>query len=306
VSPCTKDSGRFGDPNLACHQRVKKTNEPAQVTYFTKTMPSHPTSFVWNASDYNKSSAAQQQWANELIAKLSLRGNERVLDIGCGDGKVTAIIARSVPDGSVVGVDNSEEMIRFARDHFPRDRFPGLSFIQMDARCLAFDEKFDVIFSNAALHWICDHHDVLAGIRNCLLPGGRLLIQMGGKGNAAAVLEIFEETLCDPAWKPYFIDFSFSYGFFSPEEYRQWLAEAGLHPLRVELIRKDMTYQTREEFAGWIRTTWLPYLQRIPENLRPTFISTIVDRYLFRYPADREGIIHIGMVRLEVEAVQEV
>jgi trans-aconitate 2-methyltransferase len=111
-----------------------------------------------------------------------------VLNIGCGDGKVTAIIARSVPDGSVVGIDNSEDVILFARNYVPQDRFPGLSFIRMDTRCLAFDEKFDFIFSNAALHWIRDQRDVLAGIKDCLLFGGRLLIQMGGKGNAAAVL----------------------------------------------------------------------------------------------------------------------
>jgi trans-aconitate methyltransferase len=65
-----------------------------------------------------------------------------------------------------------------------------------------------------------------------------------------------------------------------------------------------MTYPARDEFAGWIRTTWLPYLQRIPENLRMSFINDIVDKYLTRYPADGEGIIHIGMVRLEVEAVK--
>jgi trans-aconitate 2-methyltransferase len=73
-----------------------------------------------------------------------------VLNTGCGDDKVTAIIARSVPDGKVVGVDNSEDMILFARDHVPQVRFPGLSFIHLDARRLAFDEKFDVIFSNTA------------------------------------------------------------------------------------------------------------------------------------------------------------
>ena len=268
------------------------------------TSPLPPVPFTWNATDYNRSSAAQQQWAEELIARLFLRGNERVLDIGCGDGKVTAAIARSVPDGSVVGIDNSADMIQFARDHFPQQQFPGLTFIRMDAQDLAFDEAFDIVFSNAALHWIRDHRPVLTGIRNCLLPGGRMLIQMGGKGNAEAVLEIVEEIRHDSLWKPYFAGFSFSYGFFGPDEYRPWLEEADLHPIRVELIKKDMTYPSRDEFAGWIRTTWLPYLQRIPEHLRPSFISTIVDRYVIRYPADRDGIIHIGMVRLEVEAVK--
>jgi len=258
--------------------------------------------FAWNAADYNRNSAAQQQWARELIAKLTLHGDERVLDLGCGDGKITAAIAESVPRGTVIGLDNSADMVRFAREHFPRERFPNLSFLQRDAQYLDFHEEFDLVFSNAALHWISDHHDVLAGIRNSLFPGGRMVIQMGGKGNAASVMEVFEEMRNDPVWKSHFLGFSFRYGFFVPEEYRLWLTEAGLFPLRIELLKKDMAYASRDEFAGWLRTTWIPYLQRVPEDLRPAFITGIIDRFLARNPADGNGVIHIGMVRLEVEA----
>ena len=82
--------------------------------------PSDPSvPFTWNSADYHKSSQPQQQWAKELIAKLRLSGNEVVLDIGCGDGKVTAEIARNLSGGNVTGVDSSPEMIRFACDHFP-------------------------------------------------------------------------------------------------------------------------------------------------------------------------------------------
>ena len=95
--------------------------------------PDPSPSFTWNAADYNKSSPAQQLWAQELIAKLVLRGNERVPDIGCGDGKVTTAIATSVPQGAVTGIDSLPEMIRFAREHFPHSTHPNLSFVQMDA-----------------------------------------------------------------------------------------------------------------------------------------------------------------------------
>ena len=139
--------------------------------------PSDPSpSFTWNAADYHKSSPAQALWAKELIAKLELFGNERVLDIGCGDGKVTAEIARNLPAGNVTGVDSSPEMIRFACDHFPRSEYRNLSFILGDARALPFSEEFDVVFSNAALHWIPDHKPLLAGIAKSLHPKGKLLI----------------------------------------------------------------------------------------------------------------------------------
>ena len=89
---------------------------------------------AWNAADYAANSAVQQTWARELIAQLHLRGDEHILDVGCGDGKVTAEIARAVPRGSVAGVDASAPMIEFARQTFPRGKVPNLEFQVMDAR----------------------------------------------------------------------------------------------------------------------------------------------------------------------------
>jgi trans-aconitate 2-methyltransferase len=106
----------------------------------------------WNAADYAANSVVQQTWARELIAKLDLRGGEHILDVGCGDGKVTAEIARAVPRGSVTGVDASSQMIAFAKKTFPAKKFPNLKFQVMDARKIKFARQFDVIFSNAALH----------------------------------------------------------------------------------------------------------------------------------------------------------
>lgn len=259
-------------------------------------------SFIWNPADYHRSSPAQYQWARELIGKLRLSGEEHLLDLGCGDGKVTAEIALHVPGGKVTGVDNSPEMIRFAMDHFPRQQFPNLSFVRMDARALSLSEEFDVVFSNAALHWIADHTPVLAGISHCLRPGGRLLIQMGGKGNADSVFGVLDVLIKKARWNQYFEGFSFAYGFFGTGEYRQRLKEAGMEPIRVELIPKDMIYSSREDFAAWIRTTWLPWVTRIPEGERTGFIRDLVDEYLLTYPVQADGMIHISMVRLEAEA----
>lgn len=121
-------------------------------------------SFTWNPADYHRSSSSQKLWARELIEKLGLSGNERVIDIGCGDGSVTAAIASRLPRGAVAGIDSSREMIRFARKQYPSSMYPNLSFVCMDARHLTFTEEFDVAFSNAALHWIAEHRPVLAGI----------------------------------------------------------------------------------------------------------------------------------------------
>ncbi|HLN46198.1 MAG TPA: methyltransferase domain-containing protein [Candidatus Sulfotelmatobacter sp.] len=257
--------------------------------------------YSWNAQDYAKHSSTQFEWAQELIPKLNLTGNEALLDIGCGDGKISAQIASFLPKGYVVGIDNSDEMINLAHHNFPRSRFPNLSFLKMDAQQLTFKEQFDRVFSNAALHWIIDHRPMLAGVKQSLKHDGKLLFQMGGKGNAHDILKVLDELVKDNHWRRFFEGFTFPYGFYEPNEYRAWLREAGLKPERVELITKNMKLN-KESLAGWIRTTWLPYTQKIPNALQNMFITEIIDRYIEKHPADSSGTIHIAMVRLEVEA----
>lgn len=258
--------------------------------------------YQWNARRYNANSASQQRWARELIEKLLLNGNEHLLDIGCGDGKITAELSARLKNGSATGVDSSPEMIAFARDHFPPDRFPRLHFEVRDASALDYAAVFDVVFSNAALHWIIGHERLLAGIRQALRPGGRLLVQMGGAGNAAPLIEIFENVMAEKPWSGYFRDFSFPYGFYTAEQYRGWLNAAGLEPLRVEIVAKDMVQQGEEGLCDWILVTWLPYMERIPQERRRKFVSEVASRYLAVYPPDNDGCVRIPMRRLEVEA----
>ena len=258
--------------------------------------------YVWNADDYAKHSSSQYKWAQELIPKLKLSGSEALLDIGCGDGKITVVLAKNLPRGCVVGIDSSEDMINLAQHTFPPDAYPNLSFQQMDARTLTFQEKFDRVFSNAALHWIKDHQSVLHGVQRSLKSGGRLLFQMGGKGNAHDILTVLDELFLEECWQKFFLGFGFPYGFYTPEEYTAWLVEAKLKPERAELLQKNMKLPGKAGLAGWIRTTWLPYTERLPAKLRDAFISEVVDIYLERHPLDAEGNAHVAMVRLEVEA----
>ena len=138
-------------------------------------------SYRWDADAYARHSSAQLAWAQELIGKLALRGDERMLDIGCGDGRVTAELARLVPRGEAVGVDNSEEMIRRASSAFPAASVANLSFRRMDALSLSFATAFDVTFSNAALHWVRDHRTMLAGVASILKPGAGFFSRWEGE-----------------------------------------------------------------------------------------------------------------------------
>src|SRR5512146_699109 len=156
--------------------------------------------FQWDPREYEKHSSQQQLWAQELIAKLGLSGAERVLDVGCGDGKVTAQIATQLPRGSVVGVDNSPGMIALATERFPPQAHANLRFQLEDASRLPFRAEFDLVFSNAALHWISDHRPVLRGIAAALKPGGKALLQMGGTGNAAEIVAGCDRLSQSPRW----------------------------------------------------------------------------------------------------------
>lgn len=262
------------------------------------------TGFRWDAAEYARSSSAQQGWALELISKLGLREEESVLDVGCGDGKITAEIARRVPRGSVVGLDSSADMIRLAHSSFPRSAHPNLAFQVGDAGALAFDTAFDVVFSNAALHWVREHRPVLRGISRSLRPGGRALLQMGGRGNAAEIMNAAGGIIRAPAWRQWFEGFQSPWGFYGPEEYAPWCVEAGLTVRRLELLPRRMVQKGADGLAAWVRTTWMPYTERLPEERREPFIREVVSRYLQAHPADAEGNVAVGMVRLEVEAVR--
>lgn len=262
-------------------------------------------SYRWDAEGYAKRSSPQQKWASELISKLSLQGDERVLDIGCGDGKVTIDIAHALPEGSVVGIDKSEAMIDLARTRYPENDFRNVRFRKLDARRLPFRNEFDVVFSNATLHWIQDHRTVLQGISRSLKTDGKILLQMGGEGNGAEIIRAAEEVIQSSKWARYFTDFSFPYAFYAPEEYRRWLEETGLCPVRAELIPKDMTHDDPDALAAWLQTVFLPYTERVPETERQRFIEEVVERYLEQHPVDEKGRTHVRMVRLEVEAEKE-
>jgi len=258
--------------------------------------------YRWNAQDYAQNSQAQQQWANELIALLQLSGRENVLDLGCGDGKVTAEIAKIVDRGTVVGIDNSAAMIALAQGRYPNQQHPNLSFRVMDAGNLSFTECFDLVFSNAVLHWVKQHQPVIDGLYRSLKSGGKILLRMGGQGDAVAMRAAIDRVKDSAPWSRYFIGFEFPYTFSTADEYQVMLDAAGFNVKRLELVAKDMSHDGREGLASWIRTTWLPYTQRMPENLRESFIEAVCSSYLDQVPLSADGKAHVAMVLLEVEA----
>ena len=136
----------------------------------------------WNAAEYSQRSGLQQAMAEEVLALLDLEGSERVLDVGCGDGKITAAIAARVPRGTVVGVDASRDMITFAASHFDPTVRANLRFEVADARLLPFRNEFNRVVSFNALHWVPDQDAALRSIRSAMTPDGQALLRLVSKG----------------------------------------------------------------------------------------------------------------------------
>jgi len=126
---------------------------------------------MWNPEDYAKNSDAQLKWARELKSHLDLKGDESILDVGCGDGKITADFAVALPHGRAVGVDSSPQMISYAMRTYASSQYPNLSFACVDARSLDFNHEFDLVFSNAALHWVDTKHFSKVQVELCVVVG---------------------------------------------------------------------------------------------------------------------------------------
>jgi trans-aconitate 2-methyltransferase len=256
--------------------------------------------FRWDANDYHRSASAQTGWGREVHDRLGLCGDERVIDLGCGDGRLTAELAARVPRGSVTGLDADADMIRFARKNHARE---NVSYVLGDARRFELGRRVDLVVSTATLHWVREQVEVLASCRTHLAPGGRIHFQMGGRGNCAGILAVAEEIASDPRWATFLQPFASPWQFQGPEEYRPLLPRCGFRPLRAELLARDMVHDHAEGLRAWMRTTWMPVLARVPERLRASLVEAIASRYLALRPPDADGRTHVDVVRFEVEAV---
>jgi trans-aconitate methyltransferase len=148
-----------------------------------------------------------------------------------------------------------------------------------------------------------NHQAFLHGVNRSLRTGGRLVVSCGGKGDAADVLQVFHELVSSEPWHRYFDGFRNPYFFYGDQDYSLWLEKAGFTVEKLELIPTDMTHPGKEGLAAWIRTTWMTFTQYVPESERDNFITHFVETYVERIPLDGNGLAHVRMVRLQVNAL---
>jgi trans-aconitate 2-methyltransferase len=258
--------------------------------------------YTWNPQDYAQHSKTQETWARELLTQIDLRPDDAVLDIGCGDGRTTAAIAQAVPQGTVVGVDLSADMVAHAAAQHCPTPSNNLRFARADAAALPFASEFTVVFSNATLHWLPDQRAAVQGIARALRPAGRAIAQFGGQGNVADIISSFEQVANTPRWRTITTLGESPYYFHAATTYGTWLREAGMEIQECRLIPKDMIHDDIPTFTGWLRTAWHPYTAGVPKELRDVFLQDVATDYLGRRPLDNQGRVHVAAVRLQFRA----
>jgi trans-aconitate 2-methyltransferase len=227
----------------------------------------------WDATTYDRISAPQQQWAAEQLDGLELRGDEVVLDAGCGSGKVTLELAARVPNGRVYAVDAAPSMVEYARQALG-DR--ATVFCQ-DLVELELPEPVDLVFSNATFHWINDHDALFAALHRNMKPAARLLAQCGGKGNIERFRKLADELARSPAWAQYFDGWSGAWNYATAEETAARLQRAGFTDVNTWLQERPTELSDGRLFISTV--CLVRHLDRIPAERRDAFVDDVLARY---------------------------
>ena len=241
---------------------------------------------TWSAGTYDAHARFVSDLAGPAIEWLAPRPGERILDLGCGDGAVTAALKAMGAD--IVGVDMSESLLEAARAR-------QLDVRRMDGQALSFGPEFDAVFSNAALHWMTDPEPVIAGVHRALKSGGRFVAEFGGHGNVAAIVTAMratarriggDEALAGPWFFP------------TPEIYGAMLAAAGFEVRRIGLFPRPTALKSG--MKEWLKLFRQPFFEQYGPRMEEVLAE--VEDLLRPVLCDARGNWTADYVRLRVEA----
>ena len=226
----------------------------------------------WDARVYDRVSGPQVAMAGPVIERLALRGEETVLDAGCGSGRVTKLLLERLPEGHVIAVDAAPSMVEEARAALG----DGVEVIQSDLVELELDEQVDAVFSNAVFHWVPDHEALFARLHAVLRPGGRLVAQCGGAGNVERFHSLARQVGdCEP-FAEHLSGWVGPWNFAGPEETERRLRGAGFESAKAWLEPHPVIPGDTLEY---LRTVCLGYhVQRLPEDLRDDYVEAVAER----------------------------
>jgi trans-aconitate 2-methyltransferase len=244
----------------------------------------------WDAAKYHRISDPQLAWGRTVVARLAPVPGERILDLGCGTGRLTEDIA-ATPGIFVVGLDRSAAMLREAVSRQARDQTPALdsysrlAFVLADGAALPFIEAFDAVFSAATFHWIPDHDRLFTAIHRALKKGGRLIAQAGGGGNLELLYGRARRLMQSPQYVRFYAAWAEPCHFENVSDTEARLKRAGFEDLEASLASAPVTFQQPEAYTEFVAAVCLRHhLDRLPLEDRAGFMSRMTDEAITDKP----------------------
>lgn len=235
--------------------------------------------FEFDGEKYKIASTHQKEWGKSLISQLFLQGNEVILDLGCGDGILTEQLSSIVPNGKVKGIDASIGMIKTAQ----KIKKDNLEFIQMDINTMSFKNEFDVIFSNAALHWIKNHQQLLYNSYKALKTGGVILWDFGGAGNCTNFSAVIRRKISEDKYAEFFKDFEWPWFMPSKFQYEELISQIGFSDYVITETNRDRFFSNADEMIKWIeQPSIVPFIKCVPDRLKNTFRKEVIEEMLIK------------------------
>ena len=233
----------------------------------------------WDSSAYDRISGPQFSWGKKVLERVCLRGNERVLDAGCGTGKLTAELLAGMPEGHVTGLDVSRNMLRGARENLQPRFAPRVTFVAADLQHLPFDQAFDGIFGTAAFHWVSDHDLLFRSLFRAIRPGGWLVAQCGGAGNLERFLARVTELSGTPPYSAHVGNYHHSWTFADPRTTATRLEAAGFIRVDTSLEPAPTRFENKAQFSEFASKVILHrFLDHLPgEAARRQFMGDVAN-----------------------------
>jgi trans-aconitate 2-methyltransferase len=231
----------------------------------------------WDAQTYDKvSTNVQLRWGRKLLDKRRWSGYEIVMDAGAGSGNLTRILAEKVPNGQIYAVDSDLSMVEQAKINLSDCNNVQVIHSSMDD--VKLQTRVDVIFSNAALHWILDQQKVLSYFWQLLKPNGELLIEYGGHGNLEKILSLIFKIMQSDQFKAYFADWKQPWFFPRPEPTKSLLQDIGFRDIQVCLSDETMVYPDLDNFMLFVKTVIMkPFADHLGDSKKDLFFEAFLE-----------------------------